>query len=264
VHESPMLVKDIMIPNPVLLKAHQSIFSAREIMLIHEYECLFVVDADRKPIGAVTSIQMSMDEKKKTVDKVMKLDVATLKENQTVQEAAACFAQHRESLLAMPVVDEAGAVVGIVTIKEIVKDLSQPVAKEGVLTPEMAVVYLSMTRTEEKEKLWLERIRQNNLKPAITQVGANAEKLPIKLRESAIVAAIAYGVIKEDTREKTAVSNAVRELILQLKMISPGLGGGFKVGIVRGEGRVAVAAFGRCGHALANSAEQLFMGSSVL
>jgi acetoin utilization protein AcuB len=258
-----VLVKDIMIPNPILLKPQQSVFSAREIMLIHEYECLFVIDDDRKPIGVVTSIHMSADEKKKTVDKVMKTDVATLKESQSVQEAAASFTRHDVSLLAMPVVDDAGSVVGIVRIKDIVKDLAQPPIKEGVLTPEAAVIFLSMTRTEEKEKVWLERIRMHGSKPAITQVGANAEKLPIKMRESAIVAAIAYGVIKEDTREKTAVSNAIREII-QLKMISPGLGGGFKVGIVRGDGRVAVAAFGRCGHALANSPEQIFMGSSIL
>lgn len=257
-------VKDIMIPNPVLLKPQQSIFSAREIMLIHEYECLFVIDDDRRPIGVVTSIHMSADEKKKTVDKVMKADVVSLRESQTVQEAAGFFSRQDVSLLAMPVVDEAGGVVGVVRIKDIVKDLAAPPAKEGALSPEAAVIFLSMTRTEEKEKLWLERIRQHGAKPAITQVGANAEKLPIKMRESAIVAAIAYGVIKEDTREKTAVSNAIREIILQLKMISPGLGGGFKVGIVRGDGRVAVAAFGRCGHALANSPEQIFMGSSIL
>ena len=260
-----MLVKEIMIPNPILLKPQQSVFSAREIMLIHEYECLFVIDDDRKPIGVVTSIHMSPDEKKKTVEKVMKTDgVVTLLENQTVQEAATFFSRQDVSLLAMPVVDEIGGVVGVVRIRDIVKDLAQPPSKEGALSPEAAVIFLSMTRTEEKEKLWLERIRQHGAKPAITQVGANAEKLPIKMRESAIVAAIAYGVIKEDTREKTAVSNAIREIILQLKMISPGLGGGFKVGIVRGEGRVAVAAFGRCGHALANSPEQIFMGSSIL
>ena len=165
---------------------------------------------------------------------------------------------------ALPVVDAAGLLVGIVRVRDIVKDLSQPAAKEGQLSPEQAVIYLTMTRTPEKEKLWLERIKEHGLKPAITQVGANAEKLPIKMRESAIVAAIAYGVIKEDAREKSAVSNGVREIVLQLKMISPGLGGGFKVGIVRGEGRVAVAAFGRCGHALANSPEQLLMGTSII
>lgn len=259
-----MLVKDIMIPNPVLLQPQQSVFSAREIMLINEYECLFVIDEERKPIGLVTSIHISADDKKKTVDKVMRQDVVTLHENQTVQEAAAFFSRQDVSMLSLPVVDEAGAMVGVVRVRDIVKDLSAPPAKEGALSPEAAVIFLSMTRTEEKEKLWLDRIRQHGAKPAITQVGANAEKLPIKMRESAIVAAIAYGVIKEDTREKTAVSNAIREIILQLKMISPGLGGGFKVGIVRGEGRVAVAAFGRCGHALANSPEQIFMGSSIL
>jgi len=47
-------------------------------------------------------------------------------------------------------------------------------------------------------------------------------------------------------------------------MINPGLGGGFKVAIVRGEGRIAVAAFGRCGHALSNGNEQIFMGSNII
>jgi acetoin utilization protein AcuB len=235
-------------------------------MLINEYECLFVIDDERRPAGVVTSFHMSADEKKKkkTVDKVMKSDVTALREDQSVQEAASFFSRQDVSRLAMPVVDEAGAVVGVVRIKDIVKDLAQPAVNEGALSPEVAVVFLSMTRTEEKEKQWLERIRQHGAKPAITQVGANPEKLPVKMRESAIVAAIACGVISEDSREKTAVSNAIREIILQLKMVSPGLGGGFKVGVVRGEGRVAVAAFGRCGHALANSPEHIFLGSSIL
>lgn len=258
-----MLVKDVMVRNPIVLRPEQSVFSARELMLIHEYECLFVVDEKRRPVGVVTTLFTNMEEPKKTVDRVMKTEFQVIRENQTVQEAAHMFTMGGVSMLAMPVVDEDGSVVGILRIKELVSDLVTP-TKEGALSPESGVIYLAMTRTEEKEKLWLDRIREHGLRPAVTQVGANAEKLPIKMRESAIVAAIAFGVIKEDTREKTSVSNAIRDIILQLKMISPGLGGGFKVGVVRGEGRIAVAAFGRCGHALANSAEQVFMGSSII
>ncbi|MBI3893999.1 MAG: CBS domain-containing protein [Candidatus Wallbacteria bacterium] len=258
-----MLVKDVMVRNPIVLRPEQSVFSARELMLIHEYECLFVVDDKRHPVGVVTTLFTNLEEPKKTVEKVMKTEFQVIRDNQTVQEAAHMFTTGGVSMLAMPVVDEEGAVTGILRIKELVQDLVTPV-KEGALSPESGVIYLSMTRTEEKEKLWLDRIREHNLRPAVTQVGANAEKLPIKMRESAIVAAIAFGVIKEDTREKTSVSNAIRDIILQLKMISPGLGGGFKVGVVRGEGRIAVAAFGRCGHALANSPEQIFMGSSII
>lgn len=260
-----MQLKERMIHNPVLLKPQLSVAAARELMVIHEYECLYIVDEDRRPIGMVTTLQTAAtDEKKKTVEKVMRREFTVLHEDQSIPEAATTFLEGDKSLLAMPVVDREGRCVGIVRIKDLVQDLSQKPSKEGVLSPEAAVIYLAMTKSEEKEAFWLERIKEHSFKPAITQVGANAEKLPIKMRESAIVAAIAYGVIKEDVREKTAVSNAIRDIILQLRMISPGLGGGFKVGIVRGEGRVAVAAFGRCGHALANSPEQLFMGTSTL
>lgn len=259
-----LLVKDIMIPNPVTLRSEQSIYSARELMVIHEFQTLFVVDDRRRPVGVVTTLVLTTDDRKKTVDKVMSTEIESVHMNQTAREAAHLFTGKAKGLMVLPVVDDEGGLIGIVRIRDIVKDLTKPPAKEGTLTPESAVVYLAMTKLEEKEKFWLERARDFGMKPAITQVGANAEKLPIKLRESTIVAAIAYGVIREDAREKTAVSNAIRDIVLQLKVISPGLGGGFKVGIVRGEGRVAVAAFGRCGHALANSPEQLFMGTSVI
>jgi len=64
--------------------------------------------------------------------------------------------------------------------------------------------------------------------------------------------------------EKVAVTHAIRDIINQLDMTAPGLGGGYKLGIVRGDGRVAVCAFGRCGHALANSSEHIFLGSAVI
>jgi acetoin utilization protein AcuB len=256
-------VSEVMVRNPIVLRPEQSLFSARELMVIHEYECLFVVDEKRKPIGVVTTLFTSLEEPKKTVEKVMKTEFQVIRETQLVQEAANMFTSGGMSLLALPVVDAGGALVGILRLKELVQDLVTP-PKEGVLTPEAGVIYLAMTKNEDKERIWLDRIREHGHRPAVTQVGANAEKLPIKMRESAIVAAIAFGVIKEDTREKMAVSNAIRDIILQLKMISPGLGGGFKIGIVRGDGRIAVAAFGRCGHALSNSPEQVFLGSSII
>lgn len=256
-------VKEVMVQNPLCLRPEQTLFSARELMLIHEFECLFVVDDAKKPVGYVTTLSVGAKDPKKTVDTVMKKDFQVIQETSTVQEAANIFVEGGTSVLAIPVVDGGGKLNGILRVRNLVSDLARP-QEEGVLTPEAGVVYLAMTKKEEKEKVWLERIREHSMKPAVTQVGANAEKLPIKMRESAIVAAIAFGVIREDAREKSAVSNAIRDIILQLRMISPGLGGGFKVGIVRGEGRIAVAAYGRCGHALANSPEQVFMGSSVI
>jgi acetoin utilization protein AcuB len=71
-------------------------------------------------------------------------------------------------------------------------------------------------------------------------------------------------VIGEESREKISVSNAVRDAYMQLALINPGLGGGFKVSVVRGEGRVSVAVFGRFGHALADGPEQLAVGYSIV
>ncbi|MDP7422271.1 MAG: HutP family protein, partial [bacterium] len=66
------------------------------------------------------------------------------------------------------------------------------------------------------------------------------------------------------TEEKLAVSNAVRDVYAQLLRVHPGLGGGFKLSVVRGAHRVTVVAFGRCGHALANGPEQIILGYSII
>lgn len=258
------LIKDIMIAHPVTLRAEQSVFSARELMLIHRYDSLFVVDVEGRPIGILTGVDIVDDAKKKTVEGAMRTDFPTVSPGDSIQVAARIMVEEKAQNLAMAVVGEKGLLEGVVRIRDIVKDLTEPVEKEGALSAEAAVMYLAMTRSDSKERIWLQRIRAHGMKPAVTQVGATAEKLAIKLRESAIVAAIAFRVIKEDEREKSAVSRAVGEIILQIRIISPGLGGGYKIAIVRGEGRISVAAFGRSGHALANSPEQAFMGTCVV
>ena len=37
-------IKEIMISNPLMLKPEQSVFTARELMIINGFECLYVVD----------------------------------------------------------------------------------------------------------------------------------------------------------------------------------------------------------------------------
>jgi acetoin utilization protein AcuB len=257
-------IKDIMVPNPLFLRPEQSVFTARELMIINGFECLYVVDKEGKPLGVVTTLTAAVEDSKKKVQKVATTDIQVLNHNQTVQEAATIFSRNDVSRLALPVVDDAGMMVGIVRVKDLVKDLSSGTETTPNLSPEVLVVQLSMSRDLESEKSWMTRIREAGYFPAVTQVGTSAEKLPLKMRESSIVAAIAHGVIKEDSREKIAVSDAVRDIILQMEVVSPGLGGGYKIGIVRGEGRVSVAACGRCGHALASSPEQIFLGVSIV
>lgn len=257
-------IKEIMISNPVLLKPEQSVFTARELMIINGFECLYVVDKTGKPVGVVTTLTAAVEDSKKKISKIQTTEFEVIRESLSLQEAAAVFAKADISHLALPVVDDEGIMTGLVRVKDLVKDLSQGGGTVSSFTPECLVVQLSMSKDIESERSWMARIREQGYLPAVTQVGTSAEKLPLKLRESSIVAAIAHGVIKEDSREKVAVSDAIRDIVLQMDVISPGLGGGYKVGIVRGEGRVSVATCGRSGHALASSPEQIFLGVSII
>jgi len=258
-------IKDIMVPNPVYLKPMQTVFTAHELMILSDYECLFVVDDDMRPVGMVTTLHASVEDSKKKVDRVMVSEYEVLREDQSITEAAQIFTKSNIHHLALPVVDTNGVLVGILRVADLVRGVSSSSSpSSSSLTPEATCIQIAMTKDKEQERSWIAKSRELGYAAAVTQVGTSAEKLPIKMREYSIVAAIAHGVIQEDTGEKIAVSQAVREIILQMDVISPGLGGGFKMAIVKGEGRVAVAAAGRCGHALASSPEQVFLGISIV
>lgn len=167
------------------------------------------------------------------------------------------------SMHTLPVVDDSGKMVGVLQESDIVKDIAQE-SELPKLCPERIAIYLAMTEDREHEKYWLDKARESDFRAAITQVGESAERLAVKLREAAIVAAIAKGVITEEIHEKLSVSNAVRDVFSQISLINPGLGGGFKIAVVRADKRITVAAFGRCGHALANGPQAIAAGFSII
>jgi len=264
-----MNVRDKMEVNPLCLKLEQTAFTAKELMLLNDLECLYVVDDDRRPVGVVTSVAASAETGRTKIRKILNEEIATVREDQTIVEAALIFSKKDYNRVTIPVVDSDGCCVGIIRMRDLIGVLSveNAVSSERVnigRTIERASIGLAMSTSPDEEKTFLTRIRSNERLAAVTQVGANAEKLPVKMREAAVVAAIAHGVIKESAMEKVAVTHAIRDIINQLDTVAPGLGGGYKLGIVRGEGRVAVCAFGRCGHALANSSEFVFLGSAVI
>ncbi len=256
-------VKEIMDKNPIVVSEDYTIFEIREIVILRQPDCILVTNEEKKLTGLLTNVNLAAVDEQDSNEKVSSIMIRNFMRvncNMSVREAAALLSS--SELEALPVVDNDEELVGVVTYKDIVKDLVED--HDTALTPESAVIYLSMTKDSEQEEYWLQKVTNKGYRAAITQVGATAEKLPIKLREAAIVASIARSVIREDTREKYAVSMAVRDIFSQCYTINPGLGGGFKIAIVRGEGRIAVAAFGRCGHALSNGNEQIFMGSNII
>ncbi|MEW6227067.1 MAG: HutP family protein [Bacillota bacterium] len=256
-----MTVRRVMSSNPVTVPPDASVGELRRTMLNSGSSVLVVVEA-----GQVVGIVCDRDLLKpasdaQTAKDVMQTNFVRLSDGCSVLEACSLLVD--SGAPGLPVLDSEGALVGVVTPRDIVKGMAgdEDVTKISV---EAASIYLVMTRSREYERYWLEKVRGYGYKGAITQVGASADRLAAKLRESMIAAAVALGVISEDPREKIAVSNAVRDAYIQLEMINPGLGGGFKLAVVRGEGRVSVAIFGRFGHALVDGPEQLAVGYSVI
>jgi len=261
-----MLIKDIMTKNPITIEVESSVMEAERILSLNKIGRLIVVEDD-DIVGVLTDGDlMNNDQLNDNVDKYMSEDIITIKELDTVQKAAKILSDNQ--IGGMPVLNQDDELVGIITADDIVygymKDEEELEVEKKNINPESSAIYLAMTRSREYEEYWLEKISSYGYKGAITQTGANAEKLPVKLRESTTVAAIARGVISENSREKSAVSNAVKDAYSQLALINPGLGGGFKIAVVRGPEYVSVAIFGKFGHALVDGPEQLAIGTSVI
>ncbi len=256
-----MLVNEMMQTYPAVVGITATIADAQKLMVQNRQSRLVVMEKD-KIVGIVTDSDLfKADDPSRPVGEVMTPQVVHVYENQTVREAGRLLLDNE--IDGLPVLSHEGTLVGLLTSRDILKGYLRDEDK-GRLTLESSAIYLAMTRSREYEHYWLDKIHSYGYRGAITQCGASPDKLPVKLRESTIAAAIARGVIGEDSREKIGVSNAVRDAYMQLALINPGLGGGFKVAVVRGEGRVSVAIFGRFGHALADGPEQLAVGYSII
>ncbi|MBO8126824.1 MAG: CBS domain-containing protein [Firmicutes bacterium] len=255
-------VKDWMQTFPAKIRHHATIEEARDLMITHKLGRVIVVDENDKIMGILTdSDVLAARDHNAKVEEVMTPVVVSVHENQTVREAGRLLVENQ--ITGVPVVNSQGQVVGLLTARDILKGY---LADEDQvrLSMETLAINLAMTRHREDERYWLERAKHFGYRAAITQVGASPDKLATKLRESTIAAAIARKVISEDSREKIAVSQAVRDAYSQLALINPGLGGGFKISVTRGDGRISVAVFGRFGHALADGPEQIAVGYSVI
>lgn len=256
-----MLVKEVMVRNPITIAPSATLLEAEKLMSVNDIGRLIVVEGERV-IGMLTdSDLMNQHDLEVKIITLMSNEVIKVYEDQSVQEAASLLADHH--IGGLPVFDREDKLSGIVTAEDLVLGFVREESRAKI-TPESSAIYLSMTRSREYEKYWLDKVSGYGYRAAITQAGASAEKLAIKLRESTTVAAIARNVISENSREKMAVSNAVKDAYAQLALVNPGLGGGFKVAVVRGEGRIAVAIFGKFGHALVDGPEQLTIGTSVI
>lgn len=257
-----MQVKDAMSKSVVTIDRNEKASEIRKKMMMYNVKTVVVTEND-KIVGVVTNneIIQTLDLSEKA-SAIMDRNFITVKDDNEIPETTAILLEN--NVTSLPVVDENGKLVGLISETDIVKDIAKVKKQQPRLSQERLTIYLAMTEDRDREEYWLERCKQYNFPCATTQVGESAEKLAIKMREAAVVAAIARSVITEELREKIAVSNAVRDLYSQINVINPGLGGGFKLAITRGPGMIVVSAYGRCGHALANGPQVLVVGYSII
>jgi CBS domain-containing protein len=139
-------VNDFMTRNPLTVRPSHSIFLATSLMTKHEISRLVVVDDENKPVGVVTLtdatvlsdllkparvlkegrpifvkglIALPKSVHLLTVGDVMTAGPLTANESEDLASAATLMAKHRIS--GLPVVDDAGKLVGIITKSDITR-----------------------------------------------------------------------------------------------------------------------------------------------
>ncbi|RYE76746.1 MAG: magnesium transporter, partial [Myxococcales bacterium] len=100
---------------------------ARERMATIYY--VYVLDPEQRLLGAVSLRELFTSAASTTVQELMRTDIERLTETTDQEEIARLFARH--DLLAMPVVDAAGRMVGIVTVDDVV-DVVNEAATEDI------------------------------------------------------------------------------------------------------------------------------------
>lgn len=127
-----MLVKDVMVTNPVVVQSGASVTQVQELMRKNDTKIIPVTDKQGTLIGVVTRsdirksspsdattldmFELSYLMSKLTVDKVMVKSVKTTSEDQTVEEAARLMADY--GINCLPVVKN-GLVIGLITEKDL-------------------------------------------------------------------------------------------------------------------------------------------------
>jgi CBS domain-containing protein len=108
----------------ITIDSSTSVYNAAGLMKESKIGCLIVVDPHEKPLGIVTETDIMykvVAEKRSLdteVDKVMTKEIKSIKEDETIEQAAKVMAAHL--IRRLPVVKEK-RLVGIVTLKDVVK-----------------------------------------------------------------------------------------------------------------------------------------------
>jgi CBS domain-containing protein len=123
----------------VVIAGHgESVREAAERMLAEDVGALVVLDAERRPVGIVTDRDLALrciaarrDPEKTTVGDVMSKPTARILESTPIEDALG--EMMRAGARRLPVVDEAGRLVGILALDDVIELLAEETAAIGRL-----------------------------------------------------------------------------------------------------------------------------------
>tara|TARA_B110000444_G_scaffold85202_1_gene80515 strand:+ start:2395 stop:3867 length:1473 start_codon:yes stop_codon:yes gene_type:complete len=115
-----------MIIDPVTLSKDAFLSDAKRLMAEYRIGGIPVVDANKKLIGIVTNrdLRFEHDDKKSVADLMTSKSLVTAKENTTMDEAELILQKNKIEKL--PVVDEKGILIGLITYRDISKKRNKP------------------------------------------------------------------------------------------------------------------------------------------
>ena len=118
----------VMIENPYTISSDKSIQDALDYAEDKEISGLLVVDSNSKLVGIVTERDLIFAGSNGTIADVMSKDVVTAKPGVSLDEAKDILHKHRIEKL--PIVDDSGAIQGLITSKDITNNTDYPNASK--------------------------------------------------------------------------------------------------------------------------------------
>jgi magnesium transporter len=98
-------------------------FARAAVDLPDDFYDLFVVDAERRPIGTIPLSRVLRTRRQASLAGLMDTDVRTIPVTEDQEEVALMFRQY--GLVSAPVVDEAGRIIGVITVDDVVEVLDE-------------------------------------------------------------------------------------------------------------------------------------------
>lgn len=121
-----MLLKEICVLDVACCPRNTSILAAARMMRLHHTGDLVVVDEDRVPVGIITDrdivlqvLGKELDPYKITVGEIMSSRLVIAGEAEDTADAMERMRTH--GVRRIPVVDDAGGVIGIITLDDLLK-----------------------------------------------------------------------------------------------------------------------------------------------